>query len=64
MDLKSQVDSVVGEIPEGWNVDSKADLHDSSRALLKINNIDLKEIGYHDSTFKANQNQIMAMKLI
>ena len=54
MDLRGEIETAEDGVQEGWNIDSKANLHDSSRALLKINNIDLKDLGYHDSTFRAN----------
>lgn len=63
MDLRGEIETAEDGVQEGWNIDSKANLHDSSRALLKINNIDLKDLGYHDSTFRANPDQMKIMKM-
>lgn len=63
LDIPSQAQTATDLVKEGWTIDSMVNLHDSSRGLLRINNIDLKELGYHDSTFRANQDQMKMMKV-
>lgn len=56
LDLRYKNDNMV----DGWNIDSKADLlHDSSKALLKINNIDLNPLGTQNLNKRMQNEQML-----